>query len=88
MLPHPQCSPDLINSAHFLFPNLKKCFTGKRFGSDDEFASQANAYFGELVKSGDYVGQINEPRKWFMVLSRPYEIIKIIFQVHFSSHRS
>ena len=42
---HPPYSPDLAPSDYFLFPDLKKCFRGKRFSDDEELKSAINGYF-------------------------------------------
>ena len=36
LIPYPACSPDLVPSDFFLFPNLKKDIRGLHFRSDEE----------------------------------------------------
>lgn len=51
LLPHPPYSPDLAPSDFFLFPNLKKWLSGKRFRSNQEVQCETNTYFEGLGKS-------------------------------------
>ncbi|XP_033232192.1 uncharacterized protein LOC117183121 [Belonocnema kinseyi] len=51
LLPHPECSPDVAPSNYFLFPNMKKWLGSKRFGSNEEVITEANAYFEGLEKT-------------------------------------
>jgi histone-lysine N-methyltransferase SETMAR len=45
LLPHTPYSPDLAPSDYFLFPNLKKWLTGKRFANNEEVESVVDGYF-------------------------------------------
>ncbi|XP_033229927.1 histone-lysine N-methyltransferase SETMAR-like, partial [Belonocnema kinseyi] len=48
LVPQPPYSPDLAPSDYYLFPNLKRCLTGKRFYSNEELIAETEAYFGDL----------------------------------------
>lgn len=50
LLPHPPYSPDLAPSDYYLFSNLKKWLSGKKFYSNEEVIAETNAYFEELEK--------------------------------------
>lgn len=50
LVPQPPESPDLAPSDFYLFPNLKRWLTGKRFYSNEELIAETEAYFGELPK--------------------------------------
>lgn len=45
LLPHPPYSPDLAPSDFYLFANLKKMLSGKKFKSNDEVIAESEAYF-------------------------------------------
>lgn len=47
---HPPYSPDLAPSDYYLFRNLKKHLSGKKFGSDTEVIDVVLAYFESLPK--------------------------------------
>jgi histone-lysine N-methyltransferase SETMAR len=51
LLPHAPYSPDLAPSDYFLFPNLKKWLSGKRFANNEEVESAVDGYFEELDNS-------------------------------------
>ena len=51
ILPHPPYSPDLAPSDYFLFPNMKSCFGGKRFSSNEEIIAATNKYFDGFDKN-------------------------------------
>ncbi|KAG5333415.1 SETMR methyltransferase, partial [Acromyrmex charruanus] len=51
LLLHPAYSPDLVTCDYFLFPNLKKCFGGKRFTTREQLIAETEAYFEGLDKS-------------------------------------
>ena len=36
LLPHARCSPDLVRSDYFLFPNLKKWLSDRKFDNNEE----------------------------------------------------
>ncbi|XP_033231983.1 uncharacterized protein LOC117182967 [Belonocnema kinseyi] len=48
LVPQPPYSPDLAPSDYYLFPNLKRWVTGKRFYSNEELIAETEAYFGDL----------------------------------------
>ncbi|QQP55123.1 Putative mariner length, partial [Caligus rogercresseyi] len=64
LLPHLPYSPDLAPSDYFLFPNLKKWLTGKRFYSNNEIISQTNTYFEDLEKSYFLEGIKKLEKRW------------------------
>ena len=45
LLPHPPYSPDLAPNDYLLFADLKKMLQEKRFGSNEEVITEAEAYF-------------------------------------------
>lgn len=51
LVPQPPYSPDLAPSDFYLFPNLKRWLSGKRFYSNDELKAETDAYFEGLPKS-------------------------------------
>ena len=51
LLPHPPYSPDLVPSDYWLFANLKRMLQGKRFGFNEEFILETEAYFEAKDKS-------------------------------------
>ena len=51
LLPHPPYSPDLAPSNFFLFLNMKKWLTRKKFESKQDVITETEAYFEELPKS-------------------------------------
>lgn len=51
LVPYAPDSPDLAPLDFNLFPNLKKCLAGKRYGSDAEVIAATNAYFEGLDES-------------------------------------
>ena len=48
LLDHPPYSPDLAPSDFFLFPDLKKFLSGKRYASNQEAIDAVNSYFSSL----------------------------------------
>lgn len=48
LVPQPPYSPDLAPSDYYLFPNLKRWLTGKRFYSNEDLIAETEAYFGDL----------------------------------------
>ena len=48
LLPHASYKPDLALSGYFLFPNLKKWSSSRRFANSEEVVSVVNGYFKEL----------------------------------------
>ena len=48
LIPHPPYSPDLAPSDSYLFPNLKRWLSGKRFATNEEVEFETEAYFGRL----------------------------------------
>ncbi|XP_033221437.1 protein GVQW3-like [Belonocnema kinseyi] len=48
LIPQPPYSPGLAPSDYYLFPNLKRWLTGKRFYSNEELIAETEAYFGDL----------------------------------------
>lgn len=50
LFPHLSDSPDLPHSDSYLFENLKKILTGKRYGCNDEVIAETEAYFEGLDK--------------------------------------
>ncbi|XP_033225877.1 uncharacterized protein LOC117178558 [Belonocnema kinseyi] len=48
LVPQPPYSPDLTPSDYYLFLNLKRWLTGKRFYSNEEHIAETEAYFGDL----------------------------------------
>ena len=53
MVAQPPYSPDLAPRDFYLFPNLKRWLTGKRFYSNVKLIAETNAYFKALPKD-DY----------------------------------
>jgi len=51
LLPHSAYSPDLDPCDYFLFPNLQKCFGGKRFTTSEQLIAEKDAYFEGMDKS-------------------------------------
>ena len=51
LLPHPPYSPGLAPSDYYLFGNLKRWLSGKRFTSNLELEWDTDSYFGLLDKS-------------------------------------
>ena len=49
LIPHPAYSPDLAPSDYFLFPNLKKDFSGRHFRSNEEIVAAVE----EWVRNND-----------------------------------
>ena len=49
-LQHPPYSPDLAPSDIFLFPNMEKWLSGKKFSSNDEVITETKEYFAGLEK--------------------------------------
>jgi len=47
----PPYSPDLVPCDIFLFPNMKKWLTGKKFSSNEKVIVETEAYFGEFDES-------------------------------------
>ena len=52
LLPHTPYSPNLAPCNYYLFPDLKRWLTGKRFYSNGEVIAETNAYFEDM--SVDY----------------------------------
>ena len=50
-LPHPLHSPDLAPSDYYLFPNLKRWLSGRRFESNEEVEWETERNFGGFDKS-------------------------------------
>lgn len=50
LLPRLQYSPELASSDHFSFPNLKKWFSEKKFGSSVYFKDFDNYYLRDVEK--------------------------------------
>ena len=79
LLPHPPYSTDLAPSDYFLFPNLKKWLSGKRFYSNYEIISQTNTYFREILfferdtKIGETLDEVYRVKSWL------YWKIKLLF---------
>ncbi|XP_076172565.1 histone-lysine N-methyltransferase SETMAR-like [Ptiloglossa arizonensis] len=51
LMPYPPYSPDLAPCNFFLFPNLKKWLSGKRFMSNKKVIGETQAYFTEFDKT-------------------------------------
>ncbi|VVC40054.1 Hypothetical protein CINCED_3A010488 [Cinara cedri] len=51
LLPHPPYSPDLAPSDFFLFSDLKRTLTGKKFSTNEEVIAETEAYFEAKDKS-------------------------------------
>ena len=51
LLPHLLYSPDLIPSGFFLFSDLMRMLTGKKFSADEEIIAETKAYFETKNKS-------------------------------------
>ena len=51
LLSHSAYSPDLVSCDYFLFPNLKKCFEGKKFTTREQLIVETEAYCDGLDKS-------------------------------------
>lgn len=64
LLPHPPYSPDLAPSDYFLFPNLKKHLSGKKYETNDELIAETEAYFEELDKSCYSEGIMALEKRW------------------------
>ena len=56
LIPHPTCSPNLVPSDFFLFPNLKKDVRGCHFRSDEEVVTAVeewvNGKYPDFFSSG------------------------------------
>jgi transposase len=50
VLKHPACSPDLVPSDCYLFPNLKKHLKGRKFWSTEEATLAADGWFAAQPK--------------------------------------
>jgi histone-lysine N-methyltransferase SETMAR len=64
LVPHPPYSPDLAPSDFFLFPNLKKWLSGRRFYSNDEIINATNEYFDDLQTSYFLKGLEKLEHRW------------------------
>lgn len=64
LLPHPPYSPDLAPCDFFLFPNLKKSLAGKKFSSNEEVITAAEAYFADLPGSYYKNGLMKLEDRW------------------------
>jgi len=51
LLPHPPYSPDLAPSDYFLFADLKRMLSGKKFKTNDEVIAETETYFEAKDKS-------------------------------------
>lgn len=81
VLPHAPYSTDLAPTNYFLFPNLKKWLTGRRFTSNDELKAETNAYFASycVLKSWTVV-RLNVLNCNWIILQ------KCCFLCRFSNH--
>ena len=50
-LPHPSCYLDLASSDYYLFPNLKRWLSGRRFESNEGVEWETEGYFRGFDKS-------------------------------------
>ena len=74
LLPHPPYSPDLASSDFFLFADLKRMLTGKKFSSDEEVIAETEAYFEDKEKL-DYkngIGKLYDRYNRCIALKRNY----------------
>lgn len=51
LVPHLPCFPDLALCDFFLFPNINKWLTGKKFLSNEEVIAETEGYLADLKKS-------------------------------------
>lgn len=49
LMPHPQNAPDFAPSNYYLFANLKKWYSGKKFYSKDQIINGTNSYFERFI---------------------------------------
>jgi len=66
LVDHPHYSPDLAPSDYYLFLNMKKIMSGKRYQSDDEVTSAVEDYFGSqketFLKTG--IQMLKQKHHW------------------------
>nr|XP_033783950.1 histone-lysine N-methyltransferase SETMAR-like [Geotrypetes seraphini] len=64
LIPHPPYSPDLAPCDFFLFPNLKKWLSRKKFSSDSAVIDAINRYFSSLDVSYFTEGMKGLEKRW------------------------
>lgn len=64
ILPHPAYSPNLAYCDFFLFGNMKKWPSGKKFDSDEEIITETNSYFAGFKKGYFLDGIKKLEKRW------------------------
>lgn len=64
LIHHPPNSPDLAPCDFFLFPNLKKWLSGKKFLSNAEVIDAVDAYFNNIEQSYFTDGMTSLEKRW------------------------
>lgn len=83
---YPPCNPSLALSAFYLFPNMKKKLTGKKFMSDKDVKDATSAYFPDKNKTFLYEGMRKLTERSKKCVGVPGELIHYIAIIIFFSH--